>query len=55
MKLQLIVLPVANTFVQITQTTVILNVPSFLNLQVKASGLGHGCIQHVVIIQFQEL
>lgn len=55
MKLQLLVLPITNAFIETAQTTVVLNRPSLLNLQVKARGLGHSCIHDLVVIQFQEL
>ena len=55
MKLQLPVLPIANAFRETAQTTVVLNGPSVLNLQVKARGLEPSCIHDLVVIQFQEL
>ena len=55
MKLQLPVLPIANAFIETAQTTVVLNGPSLMNLQVKARGLEPSCIHDLVVIQFQEL
>ena len=55
MKLQLLVLPITNAFIETAQTTVVLNRPSLLNLQVKARGLGYSCIHDLVVMQFQEL
>ena len=55
MKLQLLVLPITNAFIETAQTTVVLNGPSLLKMQVKARGLGPRCIHDLVVIQFQEL